>query len=270
MEAGSRKNVLVLCLHDFTDFWYGWRNQLKELSESFWVVALDLKADMYAMFDDIWPHSDKVLTCASSWQKASIKDLCKLNYLFCEYLSNIVKHCYYMSVWRASGTQRSRTWPATTQTRSSSRSCGSSWRLCRSGRGRSWWWVTASAASWAGSWPRATPTSWPSSCRCPRRTRGSGSPTSWGPGPASCRWAVIGGAWSRDPVLLSDWCRTGGCTSAGCPSSRSCRWWTTTSRCSTRGSGSGTAPPTSPTIPTLTKYGVYFLRNSSLHIHIDN
>ena len=98
MEAGSRKNVLVLCLHDFTDFWYGWRNQLKELSESFWVVALDLKADMYAMFDDILPHSDKVLTCASSWQKASIKDLCKLNYLFCEYLSNIVKHCYYMSV----------------------------------------------------------------------------------------------------------------------------------------------------------------------------
>ena len=43
VEKGSRKNTLVLCLHDFTDFWYGWRNQLKELSKSFWVVALDLK-----------------------------------------------------------------------------------------------------------------------------------------------------------------------------------------------------------------------------------
>jgi len=43
VENGSRKRTMVLCLHDFTDFWYGWRNQLRELSESFWVVALDLK-----------------------------------------------------------------------------------------------------------------------------------------------------------------------------------------------------------------------------------
>ena len=43
VENGSRSNTLVICLHDFTDFWYGWRNQLKELSKSFWVVALDLK-----------------------------------------------------------------------------------------------------------------------------------------------------------------------------------------------------------------------------------
>ena len=34
---------MVLCLHDFTDFWYGWRNQLRHLSQSFRVVALDLK-----------------------------------------------------------------------------------------------------------------------------------------------------------------------------------------------------------------------------------
>ena len=53
---------MILCLHDFSDFWYGWRcvekyplycqqvrykyhirNQLKGLSDSFWVVALDLK-----------------------------------------------------------------------------------------------------------------------------------------------------------------------------------------------------------------------------------
>jgi len=43
VENGSRKNTMVLCLHDFTDFWYGWRSQLKGLAESFWVVALDLK-----------------------------------------------------------------------------------------------------------------------------------------------------------------------------------------------------------------------------------
>ena len=43
MENGSRRKELILCLHDFSDFWYGWRNQLKGLSDSFWVVALDLK-----------------------------------------------------------------------------------------------------------------------------------------------------------------------------------------------------------------------------------
>ena len=34
---------MVLCLHDFGDFWYGWRNQLRNLSHSNWVVALDMK-----------------------------------------------------------------------------------------------------------------------------------------------------------------------------------------------------------------------------------
>ena len=34
---------MILCLHDYCDFWYGWRNQLKGLSHSNWVVALDLK-----------------------------------------------------------------------------------------------------------------------------------------------------------------------------------------------------------------------------------
>ena len=34
---------MILCLHDFDDFWFGWRNQLKALSHSSWVVALDMK-----------------------------------------------------------------------------------------------------------------------------------------------------------------------------------------------------------------------------------
>ena len=34
---------MVLCLHDFCDFWYGWRNQLTGLKHSNRVIALDLK-----------------------------------------------------------------------------------------------------------------------------------------------------------------------------------------------------------------------------------
>ena len=34
---------MILCLHDFCDFWYGWRNQLITFSNSHQVVALDLK-----------------------------------------------------------------------------------------------------------------------------------------------------------------------------------------------------------------------------------
>jgi len=43
VENGSRRQTLVLLLHDFGDFWFGWRNQLTGLSGSSWVVALDLK-----------------------------------------------------------------------------------------------------------------------------------------------------------------------------------------------------------------------------------
>lgn len=34
---------MVLCLHDFSDFWYGWRNQLTGLCDFNWIVAPDLK-----------------------------------------------------------------------------------------------------------------------------------------------------------------------------------------------------------------------------------
>ena len=43
VEQGDNTNKCILCLHDFGDFWYGWRNQLRGLCENFWVVALDLK-----------------------------------------------------------------------------------------------------------------------------------------------------------------------------------------------------------------------------------
>eukprot|EP00091_Calanus_sinicus_P001374 TRINITY_DN11369_c0_g1_i1.p1 TRINITY_DN11369_c0_g1~~TRINITY_DN11369_c0_g1_i1.p1 ORF type:complete len:213 (+),score=49.16 TRINITY_DN11369_c0_g1_i1:59-640(+) len=43
VESGSRHDKIVLCLHDFCDFWYGWRKQLTGLKQSNRVIALDLK-----------------------------------------------------------------------------------------------------------------------------------------------------------------------------------------------------------------------------------
>jgi len=43
VENGPRGQQLILLIHDFSDFWFGWRNQLKHLSSCSWVVALDLK-----------------------------------------------------------------------------------------------------------------------------------------------------------------------------------------------------------------------------------
>ncbi|CAB4056022.1 EPHX4 [Lepeophtheirus salmonis] len=43
IESGSSKNALLLCLHDFGDFWYGFRHQLAELKSNVWVVVPDLK-----------------------------------------------------------------------------------------------------------------------------------------------------------------------------------------------------------------------------------
>ena len=34
---------MILLLHDFSDFWYGWRFQLSELCKSNYVIAIDLK-----------------------------------------------------------------------------------------------------------------------------------------------------------------------------------------------------------------------------------
>ena len=28
VENGSTANTMILCLHDFSDFWYGWRSQV--------------------------------------------------------------------------------------------------------------------------------------------------------------------------------------------------------------------------------------------------
>ena len=33
MERGDRSRTMILCLHDFADFWFGWRNQLLELGD---------------------------------------------------------------------------------------------------------------------------------------------------------------------------------------------------------------------------------------------
>lgn len=52
VENGDTDKKMVLCLHDFADFWYGWRNQLKGLGESFRVISLDLKG--YGDSDKPW------------------------------------------------------------------------------------------------------------------------------------------------------------------------------------------------------------------------
>ncbi|XP_057294195.1 epoxide hydrolase 1-like [Hydractinia symbiolongicarpus] len=39
---GSREKPLMLFLHGFPDFWYGWRYQLKEFSKDYYAVAIDL------------------------------------------------------------------------------------------------------------------------------------------------------------------------------------------------------------------------------------
>ena len=33
VERGDRSRTMILCLHDFADFWFGWRNQLLELGD---------------------------------------------------------------------------------------------------------------------------------------------------------------------------------------------------------------------------------------------
>ena len=33
VERGGRSRTMILCLHDFADFWFGWRNQLLELGD---------------------------------------------------------------------------------------------------------------------------------------------------------------------------------------------------------------------------------------------
>eukprot|EP00095_Tigriopus_kingsejongensis_P012302 maker-scaffold692_size110616-snap-gene-0.17 protein:Tk12302 transcript:maker-scaffold692_size110616-snap-gene-0.17-mRNA-1 annotation:"abhydrolase domain-containing protein 7" len=54
VESGSMGSPrVVLCLHDFADFWYGFRHQLRGLSPIAWVIALDLKgSSLVSSFGD--------------------------------------------------------------------------------------------------------------------------------------------------------------------------------------------------------------------------
>uniref|UniRef100_A0A2M4CUW9 Putative epoxide hydrolase 4 n=1 Tax=Anopheles darlingi TaxID=43151 RepID=A0A2M4CUW9_ANODA len=42
IESGSNSKPLMLFLHGIPDFWYTWRHQIKEFSEDYWTVAIDL------------------------------------------------------------------------------------------------------------------------------------------------------------------------------------------------------------------------------------
>jgi len=43
VQCGNREKPLMLFVHGFPDFWYSWRNQLKEFSKDYWCVAIDMR-----------------------------------------------------------------------------------------------------------------------------------------------------------------------------------------------------------------------------------
>ncbi|KAK7070664.1 Epoxide hydrolase 4 [Halocaridina rubra] len=43
VEAGDRQNPLIVCVHGFPECWFSWRHQLQELSQNYWVVAVDMR-----------------------------------------------------------------------------------------------------------------------------------------------------------------------------------------------------------------------------------
>ncbi|CAB3368165.1 Hypothetical predicted protein [Cloeon dipterum] len=43
VEKGDKSKELMLFVHGFPEFWYSWRNQIKEFSKDYWVVAVDLR-----------------------------------------------------------------------------------------------------------------------------------------------------------------------------------------------------------------------------------
>lgn len=40
---GNSQNPLMVLIHGFPDFWFSWRNQLKEFHEDYWLVAIDMR-----------------------------------------------------------------------------------------------------------------------------------------------------------------------------------------------------------------------------------
>ncbi|XP_013774540.1 epoxide hydrolase 4-like [Limulus polyphemus] len=40
---GNSQNPLMVLIHGFPDFWFSWRNQLKEFCKDYWVVAIDMR-----------------------------------------------------------------------------------------------------------------------------------------------------------------------------------------------------------------------------------
>lgn len=43
VEKGDRSKPLMLFVHGFPEFWYSWRYQMKEFSQDYWTVAIDMR-----------------------------------------------------------------------------------------------------------------------------------------------------------------------------------------------------------------------------------
>lgn len=43
VEKGNSDNPLIVCLHGFPECWFSWRHQLENLSDKYWVVAVDMR-----------------------------------------------------------------------------------------------------------------------------------------------------------------------------------------------------------------------------------
>lgn len=42
-SAGGESQPLVVLIHGFPDFWYGWRHQMESLAEDYTVAAMDTR-----------------------------------------------------------------------------------------------------------------------------------------------------------------------------------------------------------------------------------
>src|SRR5437870_5010401 len=74
---------LVILLHGFPEFWYGWKNQIPALSEKFKVVAVDMRG---------YNESDKPAGVKNYLPKVVAQDIKELIYSLNEKKAHIIGH----------------------------------------------------------------------------------------------------------------------------------------------------------------------------------